>query len=94
MGLGIRDQLGNRLDRQLGVDGQDQRRPVDDPADHREVIHRMVGQWHVVDILRIAERIGMQRVAVRRGARDIGRADCAGTAGAVFDDNRLTDLVL
>ncbi len=45
-----------------------------------------------MDVLRVADRIGMQRVAIRRGTRHIGCANGAGSAGAVFDDNRLTDL--
>ena len=47
-----------------------------------------------MQVLRVGERIGEQRVAVRRRPRRIGGADHAGPAGAVFDHDALADLVL
>ena len=54
----------------------------------------LYGDGHEVQVLRIGERIGEQRVAVRRGARHEGRADRAGAAGLVLDHDVLADLLL
>jgi hypothetical protein len=45
-------------------------------------------------VLRISQRIGQQRVAVRRRARHIGDANRAIAAGLVLDDDVLADLLL
>ena len=47
-----------------------------------------------MQVLRIGERIGEQRIAVGRGPRHIGDADGAVAAGLVLDDDVLADLLL
>ena len=47
-----------------------------------------------MQVLRVGERIGEQRVAVRRGPRRIGGADRADAAGLVLDHDVLADLLL
>ena len=63
--------------RQLGVDHQHQRRTFDDLADVGEVLDRVVGHLDVVEVLRVGDRIGVQRVAVRLRAQYVRGADRA-----------------
>ena len=92
--LGVGDELGERLVGQLGVDDEHQRRPLHDQPDHGEIVDRAVGHRDVVQVLRVGERIGEQRVAVRRRARGKGAADHARAAGLVLDHDGLADPLL
>ena len=61
-------------------------------GDRREILDRVIGQvgvGHRGD----REIVGhhQQRVTVRRGLRDLSRADRAARAGDVFDDERLPE---
>ncbi|HEX2538470.1 MAG TPA: hypothetical protein VHL13_09325 [Pseudolabrys sp.] len=94
IGLGIGDQFLDRRERRVGTGRHDHRRLAD--KDHRREIALRV----VFDIL-VHQLVGgglpgrgeQDRVAVRRRARDRGRADIAAGAALVFHDEGLAELL-
>ena len=94
IGLGARHQLRDRFVRQLGIDHQHQRRAFHDLADVGEILDRVVRHLDVMEILRVGDRIGVQRVAVRLRSQNVRGADRARPAGLVLDHHRNTQLLL
>ena len=88
-GLGLRDQLLDRRDAELGIDDQHVGRAADD-GDRLE-LGRVVVELLVERLVdgERGRRRGQQRVAVGVRAREGFRADVAGRAGAVLDHHRL-----
>jgi hypothetical protein len=95
IGLGIGDQIGDRLHRQLRIDDQHERR-LREQGQRNEVAERVIRQALVE---RNIDRHGrcrrhQQRVAVGRGLLHRDRGDDAAGAGLVLDDNALAEPLL
>ena len=89
MGLGVGDELGHRLHRQVLLDDDDLRDRADD-ADRREVPDRIVADLLDEGCDRDgADAADAEGVAVRRRVGDGLRADDAAGARAVVDDDGL-----
>ena len=89
-----RDELGDRLRRHRRMHDEHVGHRAD-VRDVREALDRIVGR-RLEHERRQADRRGVrhhQRVAVGRGARDLGRADRRARAGLVVDDDRLAELL-
>jgi hypothetical protein len=56
--LGVRDEIGQRLLRQRGMDHEDGRRSVDDPADLREIADRTVRDGNEVHVRTTCRKSG------------------------------------
>ena len=88
IGLAVGDELGDGLRRNVRVNHQHEGQ-VAGTRDRRKVLHRIVGQ--ALEQIGIGRMRGVgrhqQRVAVGRGARDIGRRDHAVGARLVLDDD-------
>ena len=87
---GVIDQLPDRPERHRRMHEDDVGRQAD-ARDRREVAQLVVGHLRVErDRDRVRRDVGLeQRVPVRRRLRDVGRAQRAGGADAVFDDDLL-----
>ena len=94
IGLQRLDQLLHVVGRHLGVDAEDQR-ALRQFADGREILDCVELDGLLVQqrIDRMNGRVQVQRVAIGCRARDVGRADHAGSAGAVFHHHGLTQLL-
>ncbi|MNN31100.1 hypothetical protein D3C81_1447730 [compost metagenome] len=94
MRLGIGNQLGHRLDRQLGIDHQHEWQ-VAHAADRREVLDRVIGQ--LLHQRRVGRMRGVggheQRIAVRGRLRNQLRRDGAVGAGAIVDHHVLAERI-
>ena len=94
IGLGVVDQLLERLGLDLGVDDKDMRQPGED-HDRGEFGLRIV--WHVAEHELVQCERGRTRhqngIAVGRGLGGGHRPDIAGGAGAVVDHELLAELV-
>jgi hypothetical protein len=88
----VGDQFLDRLRRNVGMH-QQQLGEAADPAQRREVFHRIVGEGLVEARCRRHRRVGAEedRVAVRRRARDLRGGDRAVRAGLVLDDDALAE---
>ena len=75
-------------------DDQDQRRSLDDHADHLKVVDRVIRHRNEIQILRVGDRIGEQRVPIGRGPRRIGTPQSARTTRLVLDDDALANAIL
>ena len=85
------DQVGDVADRVLGI-GHDHEREFDRLADDGEVVDRLIRQRLVGrggD--GVAARNPAERIAVRRGARDLRRRERAGRAGLRLDHDLLAE---
>ena len=91
IGLGIGDELGNRLGRNRWIDHHDEGR-ADDARDRRDVADEIEIELVVerrVD--RVRRQDQEQRIAVRRRAHDRLGADIAAGARPVLDDEWLAE---
>src|ERR1044071_8758834 len=93
--LHVVDQLGDVLDRQLGIDDQEIGE-ADELGDRLQIlvdVERQLGIERRVERDR-ADGAKQQRVAVRRGLGDKASADATAGAGAVLDHDVLAELRL
>ena len=92
IGLGVGDQLGDRCRRQ-GRGDQQHEGVAADPRERREVFHRVVGNC-LVEAWRgrmRAVRAHEQRMAIRRGPRDLRGRDGSVCSSLVLDHDRLLE---
>ena len=95
LGLGERDQVGDRFHRRIVVDHQEERRRRQQRHRH-EILERLVGHLLAHRHVDGHGRAGglHQRVAVRRRAHDLHGGERRRGARPVLDDERLAELLL
>ena len=87
-----RHQLGERARPEAPGHQQDRGR-IGDPADLRQIAHRIIGQVRI-EAGEMKRGVGEQkRVAVRRRAHHHRGAGCAAGAAAILDHHRLAELL-
>jgi hypothetical protein len=91
IGLGARDQLGNRIDAGFGT-GQNHVRRGPEFGDRRKILVRIIRNFGVkTGIDDIGTRCDQQRVAIRLGMRRGADPDIAAGTRLVLDDNSTAD---